>query len=85
MTCKGQPGAAASTRCSSWRMSCRPPPTSSAAAELLTQQMGRCAQHFEMLPILKDTPEGEAIGQHDLFRRMEQVRAGTQAQGGTTP
>ena len=29
--------------------------------ELLTQQMGRCAQHFEMLPILKDTPEGKLL------------------------
>lgn len=29
--------------------------------ELLTQQMGRCAQQFEMLPILKDTPEGKLL------------------------
>ena len=29
--------------------------------ELLTQQMGRCAQPFEMLPILKDTPEGKLL------------------------
>ena len=29
--------------------------------ELLTLQMGRCAQQFEMLPILKDTPEGKLL------------------------
>ena len=29
--------------------------------ELLTQQMGRCAQPFEMLPILKNTPEGKLL------------------------
>ena len=44
--------------------------------ELLTQQMGRCAQPFEMLPILI-YPGGETIVQHDLFRRVEQIRAGT--------
>ena len=27
----------------------------------MTQQMGRCAQQFEMLPILKDTPEGKLL------------------------
>ena len=30
-------------------------------AAQLTQQMGRCAQQFEMLPILKDTPEGKLL------------------------
>ena len=46
--------------------------------ELLTQQMGRCAQPFEMLPILKDKPRrGKLLVQHDLFRRVEQIRAGT--------
>lgn len=29
--------------------------------ELLTQQMGLCAQNFELLPILKDTPEGQLL------------------------
>ncbi|MGN0652768.1 MAG: DUF5685 family protein [Gemmiger sp.] len=29
--------------------------------ELLTQQMGICAQNFELLPILKDTPEGQVL------------------------
>lgn len=28
---------------------------------LLTQQMGLCAQNFELLPILKDTPEGQLL------------------------
>ena len=27
----------------------------------IAQQMGRCAQQFEMLPILKDTPEGKLL------------------------
>ena len=43
---------------------CAAPDASAAALrchELLTQQMGRCAQHFEMLPILKDTPEGKLL------------------------
>ena len=53
--------------------------------ELLTQQMGRCAQQFEMLADFKGHPGGEAIVQHDLFRRVEQIRAGTQAQGGKAP
>ena len=29
--------------------------------ELLTQQMALCAQNFELLPILKDTPEGQLL------------------------
>ena len=29
--------------------------------ELLTQQMGLCAQQFELLPILKETPEGKLL------------------------
>lgn len=29
--------------------------------ELLTQQMGLCAQSFAMLPILKDSPEGQIL------------------------
>lgn len=29
--------------------------------ELLTQQMGLCAQQFELLPILRDTPEGTLL------------------------
>ena len=29
--------------------------------EYLTQQMGLCAQSFELLPILKETPEGEIL------------------------
>ena len=29
--------------------------------ELLTQQMGLCAQQFELLPILHDTPEGKIL------------------------
>lgn len=29
--------------------------------ELLTQQMGLCAQQFEMLPILQQTPEGKLL------------------------
>lgn len=29
--------------------------------ELLTQQMAFCAQNFELLPILKDTPEGQLL------------------------
>ena len=29
--------------------------------ELLTQQMGICAQNFDLLPILKDTPEGQVL------------------------
>ena len=29
--------------------------------ELLTQQMGLCAQQFSLLPILKDTPEGKLL------------------------
>ena len=29
--------------------------------EYLTQQMGLCAQSFDLLPILKDTPEGENL------------------------
>lgn len=29
--------------------------------ELLTQQMGLCAQNFQLLPILKDTPEGQLL------------------------
>lgn len=29
--------------------------------DLLTQQMGICAQNFELLPILKDTPEGQLL------------------------
>ncbi len=29
--------------------------------ELLTQQMGLCAQHFQLLPILNDTPEGQLL------------------------
>ncbi|MGN0976042.1 MAG: DUF5685 family protein [Gemmiger sp.] len=29
--------------------------------ELLTQQMALCAQSFEMLPILKETPEGQLL------------------------
>lgn len=29
--------------------------------ELLTQQMGLCAQSFALLPVLKDTPEGQLL------------------------
>ena len=29
--------------------------------DLLTQQMGQCAKQFEMLPILKETPEGQLL------------------------
>ena len=29
--------------------------------DLLTQQMGLCAQQFELLPILKETPEGKLL------------------------
>ena len=29
--------------------------------EYLTQQMGLCAQNFELLPVLKATPEGEIL------------------------
>ena len=29
--------------------------------ELLTQQMALCAENFELLPILKDTPEGQLL------------------------
>ncbi len=29
--------------------------------ELLTQQIGLCAQQFDLLPILKDTPEGKLL------------------------
>ena len=29
--------------------------------ELLTQQMGLCAQQFRLLPVLKDTPEGQIL------------------------
>ena len=29
--------------------------------ELLTQQMGLCAQNFNLLPILNDTPEGQLL------------------------
>ena len=29
--------------------------------ELLTSEMGRCARQFELLPILKDTPEGALL------------------------
>lgn len=29
--------------------------------ELLTQQMGLCAQQFQLLPILKETPEGQIL------------------------
>ena len=29
--------------------------------ELLTQQMGICAQNFDLLPILKETPEGQVL------------------------
>ena len=29
--------------------------------ELLTQQMALCAENFSLLPVLKDTPEGQLV------------------------
>ena len=42
--------------------------------ELLTQQMALCAQNFELLPILKDTPKVSFCTTR--FMGVEQVRAG---------
>lgn len=52
--------------------------------ELLTQQMALCAGNFEMLPILRSSPDGELLyntlysgvwGQYELRRAMREKRA----------
>lgn len=69
-----------------------PPPTfAQRCHDLLTQQMALCADSFAMLPILKDTPDGELLyntlysgvwGQYELRRAMRQKRAEKQTQKG---